>query len=83
MLHNQQQQLMRLISTSGEGQDVEEESRAVSWQQVKSTKRRKVTRYISESHVVTNNRYSPLTIEGDPTTSQNGTTRNVKKPPPI
>ncbi|VEN54315.1 unnamed protein product, partial [Callosobruchus maculatus] len=77
--HSTDQYLYRMSSTSEEDDQNEN-----AWQNVRSTKRRKINNQNIENQnleVPINNRFSPLTTEDDH--SQNNTAKKIPRPPPI
>lgn len=79
------QQIVRMTSTSEEEIDETQGTNNIPWQQVKSTKRKKITRIANNNgtkKITTNNKFSALTVEGN---NQQDTDSTVKtsNPPPI
>jgi hypothetical protein len=75
----------RLSSTSEDEQ--EEINNKIQWQQVRSSKRKKVKRVqeitVNNNAVEINNRFNPLTVEETSNQKQETTSTKLSRPPPI
>lgn len=80
------QQIVRMSSTSEDESDDTQAINNISWQQTTSKKRKKISRKTvtqADNKIITNNRYSILTVEENKCQNTDSTNNKISKPPPI